>query len=489
MVKHHLFEYFALRQHTNRQTMRQIETDLEAFVASSPLCSTHEHTDFETSFASRSADVLSNVFDNYVLSDLVTAGASRKAVESLVDHSNPDLKSRFSSVKDAWSVTRNTGYGRAAALIAHQLYGIDEITIEAIEAAQASVSQESQSGERLRILQDIANLDHVQIDHMDRHVPAEAFGQDFFLYDINVCRFCDGTPEVESLFEETGIEIGDLDDLVEALSKIFDHNADIAVAAKSQHAYHRTLRWQKRERSDAEAAFQSWTKLGLAASSGIRQCLGDWLWARAVELTVRHNLPFKIHTGYYDGCGSMNVDFIRPANLCELLQAYPNARFVLMHIGYPYDNELIAMAKHYPNVVVDMCWAWSINPRVSCEFVRRFLNAVPANKLFAFGGDSVNPSGSVGYALQSRDWLARALQNEVDEELLTERNAIEIAERLMMQNQYDYFDVLKKKAASKAATQARMLLQPGLVARVQFPPSLGDFAQNIHAPWQHPSQS
>ena len=105
--------------------------------------------------------------------------------------------------------------------------------------------QNCRSGERFRILQDIANLDHVQIDRIDRHVPAEAFGLDFFIYDKNVSRFCDGTPEMESLFEETGIELVDLDDLEEALSMIFNQYADIAVAANSQHGYHRTLRWQK----------------------------------------------------------------------------------------------------------------------------------------------------------------------------------------------------------------------------------------------------
>jgi hypothetical protein len=37
------------------------------------------------------------------------------------------------------------------------------------------------------------------------------------------------------------------------------------------------------------------------------------------------------------------------------------------------------MAKHYPNVWVDLCWAWSIDPYSSTEFVRRFLHAVPSN--------------------------------------------------------------------------------------------------------------
>ena len=179
----------------------------------------------------------------------------------------------------------------------------------------------------------------------------------------------------------------------------------------------------------------------------------------------------------------MNAEFIRPAHLCDLLQAYPRARFVLMHAAYPYDSELIAIAKHFPNVVVDLCWAWSINPRVACEFVRRFLHAVPANKLFAFGGDNKNPAGSVGYALQTRDGLARALQGEVDDGQLTERTAIDIAERLMMRNQYQYFDIPRKRNALKRATEARWTNNPGLAERAREVRSVDEFDDALWAPW------
>ena len=51
----------------------------------------------------------------------------------------------------------------------------------------------------------------------------------------------------------------------------------------------------------------------------------------------------------------MPVERIRPGHLCALLMRYPKARFVLMHNAYPYSDELIAIAKHYPNVYIDMC--------------------------------------------------------------------------------------------------------------------------------------
>ena len=65
----------------------------------------------------------------------------------------------------------------------------------------------------------------------------------------------------------------------------------------------------------------------------------------------------------------------------------------------------------------------------------------PASKLFAFGGDTRWPTSSVAYAIQSRRWLNRALQGEVDDGLLTEAEAIELATRFMRGNQQACFDL------------------------------------------------
>ncbi len=55
---------------------------------------------------------------------------------------------------------------------------------------------------------------------------------------------------------------------------------------------------------------------GEGLSEGERLCLGDWCMARGVEQAIAHNLPFKIHTGYYAGTGRMPVERIRPGQLC-----------------------------------------------------------------------------------------------------------------------------------------------------------------------------
>jgi uncharacterized protein len=100
---------------------------------------------------------------------------------------------------------------------------------------------------------------------------------------------------------------------------------------------------------------------------------------------------------------------------------------------------------------MDMCWAWSIDPYSACDTLRRAIHAVPSNKVFAFGGDAFWPSASVAYAAQARAWLSRALEAEVNDGLLREREAIAYATRLMRENQLDCFDVAGRRAALLAA--------------------------------------
>lgn len=426
-------------------------TDLQQHIQQTPLCDTHEHLRFENAWVNEGPDILQDLFGNYVPADLVVAGATEENLKTLMDASNPDLATRFEAIRRPWEAVRLTGYGEAVRIIAEQIYGMAEITPASLEAAQEKLTQLRRPGERLRLLQHVGNLDHVQIDNFVWACLPDASGPKFFLYDLSWVNFCNGDIKRDELAKETGIEVHTLSDLRRAMEALFDLYAPCAIAVKAQHAYSRTLVWRERTDADAARALDAVLKDSAQVSEEERLCLGDWGWARGVELAIAHRLPFKIHTGYYAGHSRMPVDRIRGGNLCGLLARYLDARFVLMHIAYPYNDELTAIAKHYPNVWVDLCWAWSINPYSACDFVRRFLHAVPANKLFAFGGDTGWPTSSVAYAIQARKWLTRALEAEVQAGDVTERQAMALATRLMQTNQRECFDLDGTRAAIATA--------------------------------------
>jgi hypothetical protein len=426
-------------------------TDLALHIRQSLLCDTHEHLAFESEWREDGPDVLTDLFGNYVEADLRTAGASDDALKRLRDRSDPDLSARFEGIRNAWEATRFTGYGEAVRILAREVYGLEELTGDALAGAQETLTALRQPGEHYRLLHDRANLDHVQIDNFCWPCNPDPEHPEFYLYDINWQGFCSGALHDHDLPKETGIAATDLTSLKEAQAAIFAKYGRNAIAVKAQHAYGRTLDWHERTDAEAAAALEEIKAKGDDASEAAKLCLGDWSWARGVELAIEHDLPFKIHTGYYAGNWGMPMDRIHSSHLYRLLRRYPKCRFVLMHIAYPYSEELIAMAKHFPNVWVDLCWAWSINPRTATEFVRRFLHAVPINKLFGFGGDTFHPTSALAYAHQARRGLTRALEAEVADGDLTERQALRIADRLMRGNAFDCFDLDGTRAALREA--------------------------------------
>ena len=427
------------------------QTDIAAVIQQTPLVDTHEHMRGEESYLEECPDILSQLFQNYVPADLFVAGASKEALDRLLDSSHTDVAARFAPVQEAWARVQHTGYGEAVSIIANELYGIEELTPDSIAAAQEKNAGFIQPGERLRLLRDEANLDHIQTDAFTIQVTPDRSGPDFFFYDISWAEMCSGKPNHEEIAKHTGLEVSDLTSLRRVMETIFQKFSTPAIAVKSQHAYNRTLRWQERSDAEAAKALDIYLRDGEDIDETARRTLGDWCWARGVELCIEHDLPMKLHTGYYAGHSRMPVDYIRSGNLCPLLAKYPDARFVLMHIAYPYTEELVALAKHYPNVYADLCWAWSINPYSSMEFVRRFIHAAPANKLFLFGGDTGYPGAALAYAKQARTWFTRAMQAEISEGLLTEKQAIDLARRYMHDNQYECFRVEKKKEVLRAA--------------------------------------
>lgn len=422
-------------------------TDLATRIAAARLADTHEHQSREPDFVEHGPDILQDLFTSgYITSDLIVAGAAPDDVQRLVEARDEDVADRFRAIESAWHCCQHTGYGEAVRYAAQAVYGIEHISADALAAAADRAYASQRPGERLRILRDVANLAFVDIDYATWDCAPDPSGPDFFFEDISWFGLCNGEVDAAKLHGEVGVDVKDCETLRAALAAIFTRYADVAIAVKAQHAYERTLRWSPR--SDAEVGPVLRKRLvGRSLEEAEQQCLGDWCWARGVELSIEHGLPFKIHTGHHAGHGRMILEHTRPAHLSPILAAYPQARFVLMHAGYPFGPELLSLAKHFPNVWVDLCWAWALDPYTTAEMFRRALHSMPMSKLFAFGGDCVWPTQAVGYARQCRVWLTHALHAEVATGWLTEPAAIEVANRVMHVNAEEFFDVAARACA------------------------------------------
>lgn len=430
-------------------------TDLEHHIQATPLVDTHEHTLKEQNYIQDGPDVIQDLFGMYLGNDVISAGLTLEEGVRALDAKNLDVESRWKIIEKFWPYCQHTGYGQGIRLAAKIMYGMDEITLETIQAAAPRNAQLRQPGERLRMLKETANLDHVQIDDFLWECAPDTSGPDFFLYDLSWVGFACGKIDFPALHEQTGVEVVDLATLRQAMTGLFDRYGDCAIAMKAQQAYERPLTWQERSDADAEYVLQRALR-GEPLSEAERLCLGDWGWERGVELSVEYHLPFKIHTGFLAGNDPYVPDDTRPSHFAGLIARHPDAHFVLMHAAYPYGGELLALAKHYRGVYLDLCWAWNMNLLYTIDFVRQAIHSVPSNKLFGFGGDAFSPVNSVGHAAQARDGLARTLKAEIADGFLSEAEAITLASRFMRENQYAVFDLEGTRAAIRARIATRI---------------------------------
>jgi len=141
----------------------------------------------------------------------------------------------------------------------------------------------------------------------------------------------------------------------------------------------------------------------------------------------------QIHTGYLAGDWGP-LDGTNASRLIPVFDKYRRVRFDVFHASWPWTSELGATEKNYPNVYPDLCWAWTMNPAQSERALSEWLDAVPFNKIFGYGADTLCPWCDVGYAKQARIGIARVLEQKIAAGYLSESTAEEVASAVMLRN-------------------------------------------------------
>jgi predicted TIM-barrel fold metal-dependent hydrolase len=134
--------------------------------------------------------------------------------------------------------------------------------------------------------------------------------------------------------------------------------------------------------------FERWIRSGDIAGLKIHPIVGGYacneLYERTkdvVALAVENDLPILIHTGHIPasavmglagGCGEVRA--VEP-----LVRAFPNAKFVLAHIGWESWRYVLALAERYPHVSVETSWQ-------SARVIRRAVDVLGAHRVL-FGSD------------------------------------------------------------------------------------------------------
>jgi uncharacterized protein len=419
-------------------------------VWSTPLIDTHEHLPDEQDRLSASgmtADDWSALLSHYLCDDLRTAGMAVDVYQQFFAKGlSPVVKWKL--LEPFWPAVKNTGYGQAVRIALQQLYGVDDLSANTVEKVQAGYQRVRQPGFYRRIICDLGNIESCQVTS---GVFRESKMPTLLMQDITIDRMFVG-PDFSLLGKPTGIAVASLPDWHKVIDWWFDKYGRYATAVKVVDAYRRDIDYKQTPAQEVAEVFKK--KINDRGVGPAEQtALEDHLFWYASLKATEHQLPVKLHTGYYAGQNAMPLSRLRhnAGSACELCRIAPKARFVFMHICYPYYEELIAVAKHWTNAYVDMCWSWIINPIAAKDFLKKYLVTAPANKILTFGGDYRIVELVLGHSLIARQGIALALSELVEERWLSLENALEIVDPIMHGNARRIFRLAEKEKALRAA--------------------------------------
>lgn len=208
---------------------------------------------------------------------------------------------------------------------------------------------------------------------------------------------------------------------------------------KLAHAYQRTLLSEQVPEREASTIYENAIR-GQESSPGDVKRFQDHIIFFLGEIAGEMNLVFQIHTGVQTTWGW--IPDSDPVHLLPLIHHYRDVKFDLFHMGFPYSRELGMIGKHYPNVYLNMAWAYLISMEASRNVLSEWIDLVPGTRLLGFGSDVQFPEMIYGHLIMARSCLADVLESKVQKDYLSTTAAGELLNRIMADNAVELYRLI-----------------------------------------------
>ena len=428
-------------------------SEIREFVMQHPLFGSHSNMQPVEEWAKTPSHFSS--IQGYARSDLVTAAGPLGIGDvCLPPQDHKDFTKRFFEL---WRACRFTGYCKATGLACRDLLGTEytEENAVAIGNAIKKLIGKNTRASYSNIIRDRANIRWLIKGSINR--PEDTADASYPSQFVRFNYRDDGLLSIRSRTDIVERErrwkrsIHSVSELVTGLNESISSclKTGKVTCFKIGLPYVRSLAFTEPSLHQAEVAFSrmmnvtTGTTLDPGPGSGVSQQslvsaeelrpLQDYLVHQYVRRAETEDLGVQVHTGYLAG-NSKTLNNIRVMEMVPFIIRYPRVRFDLFHAGWPYTEEHAVIGKEFPNVWLNLCWAWTMNPVTMEKTLDSWLASVPYTKIFGYGGDTGSPICEYGYAQQARIGIARVLEKWIDRGDMTIEDAKAVATDIMLRN-------------------------------------------------------
>jgi predicted TIM-barrel fold metal-dependent hydrolase len=385
----------------------------------------HEHLPPERVAVGKHVDALT-LFSHYTRYDLITAGMSDLNYERTQDPMIP-LEERWELFAPYLKDIRYGSYARPAFIAAKEFYGFDDINEGNYKALSERMAAANRSGIYARVLRDKCNI-RTALTQNDYGLDNRTeYDQDLLVPIMLLDTYADprSRKDVEARAAGLGEKVRILDDYLDVTRKGLERWKQEGVAGIKMVS----SPFGDPDREAAVSLFDGLMTNGakeLPALNPLRSYITDAMLDMASEL----DLVVAVHTGVWGDFRTLD-----PQHMIPLIMGHTGTKFDLYHMGVPSVRETAIMGKNFPNVWLNLCWDHILSPKMTCSLLDELIDLVPINKIIAFGGDYHRPVEKVyGHLVMARENIAKVLGGRIEDGLMTEEEAISIAERWFCHN-------------------------------------------------------
>ncbi len=403
---------------------------LHAYMAQLPTVDCHEHLPLETERLGCDIDVLT-LLASYAWVDMHSAGRPSREGETwgrgnICRDTSIPLDERWDEI---WPYLKRIKYGsyfRPTAIALRDIYGIDDLNEDTYRDASLRMAAANTAGLYVRILRDRCGIETclTQTDRVREVKAQRPVGLYAPTYPAADLYRLEDTDRIAALHQQAGEEVAGLDLYLEVLER---HLSDV----RDQGAVAIKIGTEQPVLPDMANARASYLEVmdGSAPDEVLKATVLDFILRKAAEW----DWPVAVHTGVWD---ILRMD---PKLTIHLIERHPGVRFELYHLGFPNARECTFMAKGYPNAFLNLSWCYVGSEEMTRRSIGEIIDAVPANKVFAFGADySLDVENIYGHLVMARETLARVLADRIACDRLDMDGAKEIAQLWLHDNPYEF---------------------------------------------------
>jgi hypothetical protein len=414
-----------------------------------PAVSAHDHLCRESEAVASPTDLFHLLLSGFPFADMVSAGMAKVPSDGILGDLPPpgerDYEALWERRRPWLDHIRDTSEYRTYLRGVQELFGLEgDIDDSNWRELNDRIRAAQKPGWHREVLRERGRVDAVLLDRPYTWAQTEKADREFA---CNVFPLTDWVALDQPLRQHGGPDGGPIESL-DAAVEAFDRALAKAVEGgiiglKLHQAYMRSLEFDDPPREVAARDFPR-PETGGWTPRTVQDHMANLVARRAAELGI----PLAIHTGYQIG----NGNDIRNANatlLTSMLRRHLQTRFDLFHLSYPYWEEVLVLAKYFPNVFLNFAFADLLSARRVVEVLHLALDLVPSNKVFAWGADSGVVEATYGSLCVTRDCVARMLAERVADGTLTRGRALHLAHKYMGANAAEAYGIAAWRRARR----------------------------------------